>query len=549
MANATNSCPTELPAFCQQRHWSIYWIFIACSLLMVGGRVMTMQNYNTEGDTVFHSANDRSRWATVRALGDHGTYEIDQVSRGGQAINWSTIDMVRHVGADGYMHSYSSKPTLYPTMVAGIYMAIKATTGMEITEQSLWVPRIILLFTNVVPWGVFLFFLAKLIDRVPVRDWSRYFVLAVAGFGTYLSTFSATLNNHLPAAISVMIASYFLCRILWKQRDDWLCFFVCGLFATFAFANELPALSFLAIAGAFCLVRNPKMTVGGFVPGILLVAAAFFATNFLAHGEWKSPYMHRGDGVKLLSIKGDHRSTLDKGKLPEELESLLAASVPDLNFSLPKIVKGDWPSTPENINRWVVRDSNSDAQFAIQNENGTEEFNVHKWSNWYEFPGSYWLASRAESKSEVDRGQEDPVLYAFHCLFGHHGVFSLTPVWLLSFAGMVVLLWNKRMQLRLFAMMTIVITAVVISFYVLYRPPMDRNYGGVTSALRWLFWLAPLWLVCMLPIVEWLGKTRNGRFVCIAFLIVSGLSATYSMSNPWIQPWLYEIWNLTGLPS
>ena len=81
---------------------------------------MTMQNYNAEGDTVFHSANDRSRWATVRAIGDHGTYEIDQVSRGGQAINWSTIDMVRHVGADGYMHSYSSKLTLYPTMVAGI---------------------------------------------------------------------------------------------------------------------------------------------------------------------------------------------------------------------------------------------------------------------------------------------------------------------------------------------------------------------------------------------------------------------------------------------
>ena len=138
---------------------------------------------------------------------------------------------------------------------------------------------------------MFLFFLAKLIDRVPVRDWSRYFVLAAAGFGTFLSTYSVTLNNHLPAAISVMIASYFMCRILWKQRDDWLCFFLCGLFATFAVANELPALSFLAIVGAYCLVRDPKMTIVGFVPGILLVAAAFFGTNFLAHGEWKPPYL------------------------------------------------------------------------------------------------------------------------------------------------------------------------------------------------------------------------------------------------------------------
>jgi len=341
MANATNSCPTELPAFCQQRHWSIYWIFIACSLLMIGGRVMTMQNYRAEGDTVFHSANDRSRWATVRALGDHGTYEIDEVSKRGQPINWSSIDMVRHVDADGYMHSYSSKPTLYPTMVGGVYKAVKLTTGMEITEQSLWVPRIVLLFTNVLPWGVFLFFLAKLIDRVPVRDWSRYFVLAVAGFGTYLSTFSVTLNNHLPAAISAMIASYFLCRILWKQRGDWLCFFLTGLFATFAAANELPALSFLAIAGAFCLARCPKMTIGGFIPGILLVVAAFFATNYMAHGEWKPPYFHRGDGEELFSITGDHASTLDEGKLPDNLKNSLAASHPKLDFSVPTVVKGD----------------------------------------------------------------------------------------------------------------------------------------------------------------------------------------------------------------
>ena len=554
MANATNSCPTEMPAFCQQRHWSIYWILIACSLLTVGGRVMTLQNHRAEGETVFHSANDRSRWATVRALGDHNVYEIDEVSQEGQPIKWSTIDQVRHIGADGYMHTYSSKPTLYPTMVAAIYKAVKGVTGMEITEQTLWVPRIILLFTNVLPWGVFLFFLAKLIDRVPVRDWSRYFVLAVAGFGTYLSTFSMTLNNHLPAAISVMIASYFLCRILWKQRSDWLCFFLCGLFATFAAANELPALSFLAIVGAFCVVRSPIMTIAGFVPGLLLVVAAFFGTNFMAHGEWKPPYVHRGDGEELFSVNGDHVPTLDEGKLPDEMRSTIADSFPELDFNLPGIVKGDWPSTSEDVDRWVVRDRSSDAQYAIQHiknknkDKDKDKFTVHRWGNWYEFPDSYWLTSQADSKSAVDRGQPDQMLYAFHFLFGHHGVFSLTPVWLLSFAGMVYLLGNERMQLRLFASMTIVVTAVVIYFYIFLRPTMDRNYGGVTSALRWLFWLAPLWLVCMLPIVEWLGKTRNGRFFCIALLVLSGLSAAYSLQNPWTHPWLYEIWQWTGLP-
>ncbi len=548
MANATNSCPTELPAFCQQRHWSIYWIIIACAILLVGSRVLTLQNYDATGETVFHSANDRSRWATVRALGDHNTWEIDKVIKRGQSIDWYTIDQVRHIGADGYMHAYSSKPTLYPTMVAGIYKVIKALTGMEITQQPLWVPRIILMITNVLPWGIFLFFLAKLIDRVPVRDWSRYFVLAVAGFGTFLTTFSVTLNNHLPAAISVMIASYFLCRILWNQRNDWLCFFLCGLFAAFAAANELPALAFLTVVGAYCFVRSPAKTFSAFIPGVAIVVAGFFGTNFLAHGEWKPAYAHRSDGSEVINTSGEFRADLNEGRIPDALKSSVSQAAPDLNFAFPKVSEGDWPSTPENISRWVVRDSDSDAQYAIQNENGTNDFSVRKWSNWYEYPESYWLASRQESKSEVDRGQPDQLLYTFHCLFGHHGIFSLTPVWLLAFAGMFVLVGNQRMQLQMFALMTIALTFVVLAFYIGYRPAMDRNYGGVTSALRWLFWLAPLWLVCMLPIVEWLGKSRNGRFLCIFLLIISGLSAAWSMDNPWVHPWLYEIWELTGLP-
>ena len=47
---------------------------------MVGGRVLTLQNYAAKGESPFYSANDRSRWATIRALGDHDVYEIDTVT-------------------------------------------------------------------------------------------------------------------------------------------------------------------------------------------------------------------------------------------------------------------------------------------------------------------------------------------------------------------------------------------------------------------------------------------------------------------------------------
>src|SRR3954453_10779633 len=46
----------------------------------------------------FLSANDRSRWMTVRSLVERGTYEIDSIV--GQPT-WDTIDMVQHPGRDG----------------------------------------------------------------------------------------------------------------------------------------------------------------------------------------------------------------------------------------------------------------------------------------------------------------------------------------------------------------------------------------------------------------------------------------------------------------
>src|SRR5687767_9236954 len=51
----------------------------------------------------FLSANDRSRWTTVRALVEHGTYAIDDIIA---EPNWDTIDMVKHKDLDGQWRLY-----------------------------------------------------------------------------------------------------------------------------------------------------------------------------------------------------------------------------------------------------------------------------------------------------------------------------------------------------------------------------------------------------------------------------------------------------------
>ena len=58
--------------------------------------------------------------------------------------------------------------------------------------------------------------------------------------------------------------------------------------------------------------------------------------------------------------------------------------------------------------------------------------------NWYDYTyerngrtiESYW-----KNPAGVDRGEPSREVYAFNVLVGHHGIFSLTPVWLLSVAG------------------------------------------------------------------------------------------------------------------
>ncbi len=543
------ACPTELPAFCQQRHWSIYWILIACSLAVICGRIATVQNHLAKNETPFFCANDRSRWATVRALVDEKKVYIDDVITRGQGINWDSIDKVKHLGRDGKMHAYSSKPPLLASVVAAGYFAIKTLTGLTITEDPFVVTRVLLLLLNGACWFALMYFLAKTIDCISVRDWSRYYVLACAGFGTFLSTFAVSLNNHLPAAAAAMAAVYCITKIA-RHPDSrlpqatWRTFLLAGLASSLAFANELPALSLLAVTGLVCILKSRQWTLTAFLPAMAVVLAAFLGTNYAFHSDWKMPYAHRSDAAAVASVEiepsGPVVEKLDKGGLPALIEDALPQAY---RFSSVTITPGDWPATPNDVRRWNVKDGLSDNSFVIQHDLASTRdlFSIHPRSNWYEYPGSYWLKSNFEKKSLVDRGQKDPLVYAFHVLLGHHGIFSLTPIWILALAGMMVLMVSKRYQLRWFGLMAIGLSVIVVTFYVM-QPTLNRNYGGVSSGLRWVFWLYPLWLVCILPMADALAQSKAGRFFCLFLLFASVVSVSWSHLNPWVHPWLYQIW-------
>lgn len=163
--------------------------------------------------------------------------------------------------------------------------------------------------------------------------------------------------------------------------------------------------------------------------------------------------------------------------------------------------------------------------------------------NWYDYSYtvdgvkrvSYW-----RDRQGMDRGEPSKLTYALHVLVGHHGVFSLTPIWLLSIYG--IWLWSRNYQdeRRTLAWGVAVLTAVCLVFYIGLRPQEDRNYGGMTSGFRWMFWFAPLWLTTMLPAADGVGRTMRGKALASVLLTLSVLSASYPNWNPWTQPWIYR---------
>ncbi|MBN1394154.1 MAG: hypothetical protein JW959_03955 [Pirellulales bacterium] len=168
--------------------------------------------------------------------------------------------------------------------------------------------------------------------------------------------------------------------------------------------------------------------------------------------------------------------------------------------------------------------------------------------NWYDYTyqrigrtiESYWMSHWKNTK-KFDRGEESRSVYAFNVLIGHHGIFSLTPVWLLSFAGMGA--WILRRgdpRLRWAAAGAAAISLACLAFY-LGQPVINRNYGGMTSGLRWMFWLAPLWLLMMLPAVDFFAARRWTRGLALILLAFSVLSVSYPTWNPWSNPWLYNL--------
>jgi hypothetical protein len=443
------------------------------------------------------SSNDRSRWAAVRALVDEGTWAIGRrdphTGKDSGIIFEDGWQSVDKMLNPDTLEFYSTKPPLLTFLAAGEYWLLKKTFGWSLGGDS--DTRFAVIRVCLLTFNV-----------LP-------FVLYLWLLACLAERFGATDWGRLfvvTAACFATLISPFLISL--NNHTLATCGVVAAVYAAVRIlsANRLRQLPSDS--------PNPAADAAGSpAPAWLWFGLAGFFAGFTAVNELPAAAFAAGLGL-LLALrfpKQTLRAFVPAALIP--VAALLALNYAQLGDIKPAYSKF-----------------------------GTV---------WYEYEGSHWLQSSDKPKRGIDWAREDKATYAFHLLLGHHGWFSLTPIYVLALAGMglavrrlirggsasdgITTVANASASDRTWAELaaaTALLSLVVIAYYI-YK---TNNYGGWSNGPRWLMWLSPLWLLTLLPSADRLGQRRWGRIVCLALLALSVMSAHYENWNPWRHPWIYN---------
>ena len=432
--------PRDVPS---ERRWVLALLVAACVGLHIAWVYQSVP---------LQSANDRSRWSTIRALVEDDSYIIDrfQVSRD---RSWATIDLAQKEG-----HLYSTKPPLLPTLLAWLVEGLTAATGWTLATRTLDLTRTVLLLVNVVPLAIALAMLAGVLRRTTETLFAPAVGVLAVGAATMHTPFVATLNNHTiglwSAALTLAtLHSYDRGSRVWTKRLNAA---AAGFFAMWTCCNELPAALFGLTCFGWLAWRDWRRAVFWFGPAAVVPLAGFFWANYEAVGTWRPLYMAYGTETYEFYLNGRP---------------------------------------------------------------------------------SYWMNPQG-----IDRNVDEPPVYLMHCLVGHHGVFSLTPLLLLAIPA--AFLRSASRWLRFWTRAGAVLSVAVLAFFLTRTE--NYNYGGVSVALRWLLWLTPLWGMMITATLE---RWRFGwlKGVAVVLLAASLFSALEPGPNPWQHNWLFRGLTQAGL--
>lgn len=408
--------------------------FVA-ALMMLASLAMVLWNLQ---DASLNNANTGSRYATIEALVDLGTYYIDDTHY------VHTIDKMR-VGE----HYISSKPPLLPTYGAAVYWVYQKLTGETIADHEGNVVRTVSFFTGLLFHAVFVVYLYRLCLLLFRRRLAILVTLAVGCFGYLGVAYATAINNHSVAAAISIVGMFHTYRAGQGSPGykDWI---LAGFWFGIIGAIDLSCLAFLPAAGLYLLLKDWRKAVFGFglaaLPGLLSLAIL----NYEITGSIKPAY------------------------------------------------------------------SNSELK---------------------DFPDNYFRNHRRG----IDALREPKYVYAFNVLLGHHGVFSMTPVFLFGLYEI-----GRRIKNRSYLPETLAITGVLMAafYFYIFR---TRNYGGWCVGMRWLVPFMPLLL---LYFGVWFDRVKLTRLTLVAVAAAFAIGC-FHVQDGLTSPFQFSVWHnwIDGAPN
>jgi hypothetical protein len=260
--------------------------------------------------------------------------------------------------------------------------------------------RTILFTVNWLPFVIFLVLLARLADDLGVTDWGRIFVVASGCFATLMIPFPTTLNNHTVAACSAMFALYAALRLRTTNKGIQRGSKIEDRGSSPGRGQPIdpsqPVILDPPTYASLHSILDPQFS--NLNPRSSFLLAGFFA-GFSACSELPATSFLVSLFFIMLWLDRKRALTL----------YLPAAAIPIAFFFL--------------TNYWAIG----------QLKPAYGEFG----GPWYEYEGSHWLNKPGEVRHGIDFAYqyENKAAYAFHLLLGHHGLFSLTPIFLLGLVG------------------------------------------------------------------------------------------------------------------
>lgn len=264
--------------------------------------------YNTE-DNSLNMTNAGSRYATVEALVNHGTYAIDK-TRYGSDIATIGMDSVK-IGD----HYYSSKPPTLPTVTAGVYWCLKAVTGKDIRNDEKEVIRICNQVAMGIPHLFFLVYFYRLMLLFARREEAVIAAVAAACFAFPGVGYATDMNNHSPAAAALIVGFYYACRIrhgVEVKSRHWL---LSGLFCGLLPALDIPSFVISGAIGVYLFTCSSRKTLLWFVPAAMIPLFIHLGLTYIATGSIVPIYLQ----PELYFFEGSYWAThYDRSNLIED---------------------------------------------------------------------------------------------------------------------------------------------------------------------------------------------------------------------------------------